>query len=75
MVHTPTPIPEHGDVTVLWNKRVHTEIQKLWQIGHIKQLETKKRGSMRTDRCGKTGGQKYHVKGSGKDIKIQKSTY
>ena len=30
---------------------------------------------MRTDRCGKTGEQKYHVKGSRKDIKIQKSMY
>jgi hypothetical protein len=30
---------------------------------------------MSTDKCGKTDGQKYHVKGSGKDIKIQKSMY
>jgi hypothetical protein len=43
MVHTPTPIPEHGDVTVLWNQRVHTDIQTLWQTGHTKQLETKKK--------------------------------
>jgi hypothetical protein len=35
-----------------------------------KRIRNKKRGSMRTDRCGKTGGQKYHVRGSGKDIKI-----
>ena len=43
MVHTPTPIPEHGDVTVLWNQRVNTDIQKLWQTGHIKQIETKRK--------------------------------
>ena len=42
MVHTLTPIPEHGNVTVLWNQSIHTQIQKLWQISHIKQLETKK---------------------------------
>jgi len=30
---------------------------------------------MRADKCDKTGGQKYHVKGNGKEIKIQKSMY
>ena len=30
---------------------------------------------MRTDRCGKTSGQKYHVKGSRKEIKLQEFVY
>ena len=31
--HMPKPVYEEGDVTVLWNKAVHTE--KLQQIGQI----------------------------------------
>ena len=35
MVHThmPKPVCEEGDVTVLWNQAVHTETEKLQQIG------------------------------------------
>jgi len=53
---------KHRDTTVMANRPNKT-------------TRNKKRRSMRTDRCGKTGGQKYHVKGSGKDIKIQNSMY
>jgi hypothetical protein len=43
--------------------------------GPHKTIRNEKGGSMRTDRCDKTGGKKYHVKGNGKDIKIRKSMY
>ena len=38
-------------------------------------IRNKTGGSMRTDRCGNTSGQIYHVRGSRKDIKIQKFMY
>jgi hypothetical protein len=53
--------------------RVHTQIQKLWEIGHINQLETKEVACVLIDVANRRA--KNQVKGSGKDIKIRKSMY
>jgi len=56
------------------SKGTHRDTEVMANRPH-KTIRNKRRGSMPTDRCGKTGGQKYHVKGSEKDIIIQKSMY
>ena len=63
--HTPKPIYEHKDVTVLWNIKRCTQIGKLWL--NRPHTEIKSKEKMHTDTCGKTSKQKYHARGSTKE--------
>ena len=66
----PKPVYEEGDVTVLWNQAVHTDIEVTANRSDI--IIKKKK---HTDWCGDTCRQKCCAKGSGKEVKIQEFMY
>jgi hypothetical protein len=67
----PKPVYEAADVTVLWNKAVHTDREVIANMPDI--IIKTKRGNMHTDRCGNTHRQKYCA--SEAEVEIQEFVY
>ena len=60
--HMPKPVYEEGDVTVLWNQAVHTDIEVTANSSDII-IKNKKERNMHTNRCGNNSRQKCGAKG------------
>ena len=68
--HMPKPVCEEGDVTVLWNKAVHTDREVT-----ANRPDVIIKNKMHTDRCGSTCRQKCYAKGNRKGAKLQEFMY
>ena len=72
--HMPKPVCEEGDVTVLWNKAVHTDREVTANRPDIIIKDKKEKTCTLID-VAIPADKKCCAKGSGKEVKIQKFMY
>jgi hypothetical protein len=73
--HTPKPIYEQVDVTVLWNQGVHTDREVTVNRSDIVIKNKRDRTRILIDGAINTSGHNCHAKGSRKGTKIQEFMY
>ena len=72
--HTPKPVYEEEDVTMLWNQAVHID-RKVTANGHDIIIKNKKQKTCKLIDEAISADRKFVPKGSGKEAKIQEFMY